>query len=276
MAGPVDRRTFLKGLTGVLTLLSQDLRAASPGCRTTDSNQSDPGPPPETWATIKAITNVFEVGRPEPDYAYVEALNDGRGFTVTHYGFCTYNDEVSSIIRRVAAARPGTPLQQFMPHLPAADHDLARDPWPRFPEEWQKEAAEEPALAQACEAEAEIRIVLPALCFAQKLKIRTPVGFAIFFDTVLQHGFAGDKDSFQAIADRTVRSLPAKYSETDFLAKFLKVRRSVLLAPAQSDTKEAWAQAAGRVDALRRILRHNPELKRPVRVKNEWTDTLIR
>lgn len=271
----VDRRTFWMGLAGVLILPSQNGRAEFPDCEATGSGQRDPGPDAETWATIKAVTNVFEVGRPEPDYAYVEALNDGRGFTVTHYGFCTYNDEVSSIIRRVATSRPATPLQRFMPHLPATDRDLAREPWPGFPAEWQKEAAEGSALAQACEAEAEIRIVLPALCFARHLKIELPAGFGILFDTVLQHGFAGDKDSFQAIAGRTVASLPASYSERDFLEKFLEVRRNVLLAPAQSDTKEVWSQAAGRVDALLQILRENPELQHPVRVKNDWTDTLI-
>lgn len=272
---PVDRRKFWMGLAGVLILPSQNVHAAFPDCKATGSSQRDPGPDAATWATIKAITNVFEVGRPEPDYAYVEALNDGRGFTVTHYGFCTYNDEVSSIIRRVAASRPATPLQRFMPYLPAADQDLAREPWPGFPADWQKEAAEGDALAQACEAEAEIRIVLPALCFARGLKIGLPAGVGIFFDTVLQHGFAGDKDSFQAIAERTAASLPAGYSETELLAKFLEVRRNVLLAPAQSDTKEVWAQAAGRVDALQRILHENPELRHPVRVKTDWTDTLI-
>src|SRR5690349_18329491 len=66
------------------------------------------------WPTIKAISNVFEVGRPEPAYDYVEALRDGRGFTVTQYGFCTYNDEVLSVIARIAGARPATPLRHFL------------------------------------------------------------------------------------------------------------------------------------------------------------------
>lgn len=276
MMKPVNRRTFSLGLASVLALLPRNVGAASTDCRAASSGQRDLELPVETWATIKAITNVFEVGRPEPDYAYVEALNDGRGYTVTHYGFCTYNDEVGSIIRRVAASKPVTPLQRFMPYLPAADRDLAREPWPGFPADWQKEAAEGDALAQACEAEAEIRIVLPALCFARDLRVELPIGVGIFFDTVLQHGFAGDRDSFQAIAERTVATLPANQSETDFLAKFLEVRRDVLLAPAQEDTKEAWGQAAGRVDALRQILRENPELRHPVRVKTDWTDTLVR
>ena len=61
---------------------------------------------------IKAISNVFEVGSPEPDYAYVEDLGDGRGYTVTQYGFCTYNGEVAWAIENCNlchSAKPRTP-----------------------------------------------------------------------------------------------------------------------------------------------------------------------
>src|SRR4029079_12450427 len=66
---------------------------------------------------IKAISNVFEVGGPDPDYAYVEDLGDGRGYTVTQYGFCTYNSEVSQVIDRYDQAVQETRITRFLPQL---------------------------------------------------------------------------------------------------------------------------------------------------------------
>src|SRR5262245_56682149 len=57
------------------------------------TRDAEKSPSHDLMRRIKAISNVFEVGRAEPDYAYVENLGDGRGFTVTQYGFCTYNNE---------------------------------------------------------------------------------------------------------------------------------------------------------------------------------------
>ena len=75
-----------------------------------------PSPDAELARRIKAISNVFEVGRPEPDYAYVENLGDGRGYTVTQYGFCTYNSEVCAGHRSLRQARAGHAAEA----LPAA------------------------------------------------------------------------------------------------------------------------------------------------------------
>jgi len=168
---------------------------------------------------------VFEVGNPEPAFAYVEALRDGRGCTATQYEFCTYNDEISSIIERIVSSRPATPLRQFLPYLPAADAEIAREPMTRFPNAWQAEAARRTALVEACEREADIRIAAPALHYARELQLTTPIGLCIVYDTVLQHGHAEDGDSLQAIIGRTKRVLSSGYSEREFLMRLLEVRR---------------------------------------------------
>ncbi len=79
---------------------------------------AEPAPDSHLVRRIKAISNVFEVGRPEPNYAYVEDLGDGRGYTVTQYGFCTYNTEVTRVIERYARFVPNTDLKRFLPRLP--------------------------------------------------------------------------------------------------------------------------------------------------------------
>ncbi len=270
MTASIDRRTLCTGVASSLALAGIAQPARSIEGQTNRARLS-----PELWRSIKAISNVFEVGKPEPDYAYVEALGDGRGYTVTQYGFCTYNDEVSAVIKRIAATRPSTSLARFLSYLPAADPEIAQAPWPAFPAAWRAEALEASVLSDACEAEAEIRIVSPSIRFAEKSKVSSPAGFCIFYDTLLQHGFAGDGDSIQAIAERTAASLKPGSSEEDFLAQFLDVRRDVLLASANKETREAWREAAGRVDALRAILLENPQLKRPIIVRNEWGNVTI-
>jgi len=124
----ITRRTLLLGS-------ASGLHIAPWALDTCVGQQNNPrprelNPSDQEWAAIKAVSNVFEVGNPEPAFAYVEALRDARGYTATQYGFCTYNDEISSIIERIASSRPATPLRQFLPYLPAADAEIPREPMP--------------------------------------------------------------------------------------------------------------------------------------------------
>jgi chitosanase len=235
--------------------------------------------PPETVANdpalaarIKAISNVFEVGRPQADYGYVENLEDGRGYTVTNYGFCTGTGEVGAVMQRCAVADPATPLIRFLPLMPpagSADNDL-----PGFADLWRREASTSDRLAAACEAEANELFFYPAMASAKAANIRSPIGQAVFYDTWLQHGADADPDSLHAIYSRTVGLIgaPPQCSETDFIHTFLKVRRTVLLNPANAETRSVWRESVSRIDALLNLLDHNPSLIPPIRVSNtEWT-----
>ena len=126
-----DRRNFLRASArlAIIPLLAPLFKgvASATGASIVDQGSADtamasgsslPLIDPVMATRIKAISNVFEVGSPEPDYAYVENLGDGRGYTVTQYGFCTYNGEVTWVINRHAQDVPDTPLKRFLPFLP--------------------------------------------------------------------------------------------------------------------------------------------------------------
>ncbi len=115
----------------------------------------------------------------------------------------------------------------------------------------------------------------PCSPIRSRIAAHDPIGLCIVYDTVLQHGHAGDGDSLQAIIGRTKRALSSGYSEREFLMRFLEVRRDVLLAPASDETRDAWSVATGRIDALRNILLSNPDLQRPVAVKAASIDETI-
>jgi chitosanase len=225
-------------------------------------------PDAELARRIKAISNVFEVGRTEPDYAYVDNLGDGRGYTVTQYGFCTYNSEVTQVIGRYMAHVPDTPLKQFLPELPP--HKWTDQRLDAFPHVWRKEIHASRFLGDACDEEANVLYFGPAMESAAAVGIKSPIGLAIFYDTLLQHGASTDPDSLPSILKRTLEENGDvdSSSETEFLRAFLGVRKSVLENSSNHETRHVWRASAKRVDALLTLLEDNPNLVPPIAVAN--------
>ncbi len=232
-------------------------------------------PDAELARRIKAISNVFEVGRPDPDYAYVEDLDDGRGYTVTQYGFCTYNSEVSQVIDRYAAHVPDTPLKRFLPQLPPlkwSEQELTG-----FAAAWRKEIKSSKFLGIACDEEADALYFRPAVESAAAVGIHSAIGKAIFYDTILQHGASTDPDSLPSILQRTLEEIGdvEDNSEAEFLRGFLNIRRSVLEEPANRETREVWRASARRIDALLNLLNKNPDLIPPIQVANADVEATV-
>jgi chitosanase len=287
----IGRRELLLGslrLASAALLVTQwgslaSAAVAKPAIGDPESDEAGDIPtPPETVAhesalasRIKAISNVFEVGIPEPDYAYVENLEDGRGYTVTNYGFCTGTGEIAAVIQRYAKAAPATPLSRFLAMMPPRGN--ANSELTGFAALWRHEAGLSDRLADACEEEANRLFFDPAMAAAKASNIRTPIGKAVFYDTWLQHGADADRDSLRAIYSRTLRLIggPPQCSESDFLRTFLKVRRAVLLNPDNAKTRTVWRESVSRIDALRNLLDDNPLLVPPIRVSNAETDQTI-
>lgn len=220
---------------------------------------------------VKAISNVFEVGKVTPDYSYVEDLGDGRGLTLTQYGLVTNELEVGWVIKKHQSRRPDTKLARFLPVLPphgAGTDALALD---GFADIWRAEITEGSSLRAACDEVADHLYFEPALAAAERAGVTTPVGVLIFYDTYLQHGGGDDPDSFGAILApaQSAGTIDEGVSpETDFLRRFLTVRRSVLMDPHNAETAEVWRRSATRVDALETLLQRNPSLRPPVIVAN--------
>jgi len=241
----------------------------------TETHNAEPAPDVDLARRIKAISNIFEVGRPEPDYAYVEDLGDGRGYTVTQYGFCTYNNEVAQVIDRYARFVPDADLKRFLPHLPPLAK--GKQALTGFPAAWRKESKDSQYLGMACDEEADELYFRPALKAAAAAGIHSAIGKSIFYDTWLQHGANGDPDSLTAILERTLNETggAGASSETEFLRTFLAIRKVVLHEPANRETREVWRASARRVDALLHLLDSNPNLMPPIEVANADVDVVV-
>ena len=224
---------------------------------------------------IKSISNVFEVGGTEPDYAYVENLGDGRGYTVTQYGFCTYNNEVAQVIGRYAKVVPDTDLRRYLPELPPQSDGRSR--LAGFAAAWRKEVQRSEQLGTACDEEADELYFRPAVNAATAAGVTSPIGKAIFYDTWLQHGGNGDPDSLPAILKRTIKKTGGvgAVNETEFLRAFLAIRKEVLRDPADRETRQAWRASASRVDALAHLLDSNPGLVPPIKVASVDVDVVV-
>ncbi|WP_158412853.1 chitosanase [Hyphomicrobium nitrativorans] len=220
---------------------------------------------------IKSISNIFEVGAPRADFGYIEDLGDGRGYTITQYGFVTNELETGWIIERYTDLAAANSLTPFLAQLPpkASGTDSAK--LAGFAKAWGRELARGPFLQQACDEVADRLYFNPAMEAARTLGVTLPVGRLILYDTILQHGGGEDPDSFGAILERARKTVAAheEDGEVEFLNAFLKVRRRVLADPANSETADVWRQSVGRVDALSGLLAHNPGLEPPVLVMSD-------
>ena len=226
--------------------------------------------PPSLARDIKAIINIFEVGSPTADYTYVEDLGDGRGFTLTQYGLCTNEPEVARVIERYIAVAPQSSLSRYLGALPPYGSGTDMSQLDGFPELWRKEIDTYPALSKACDEVADALYFQPALEEADAIGLYLPIGLAVFYDTLLQHGGGDDADSFGAILERTLAQVdrPTPTSTPEFLRAFLSVRRTVLLAPANAATAEVWRRSVTRLDALLGLLEENPRLRKPIKVRD--------
>ncbi len=278
-----SRQLFLFGSFGAAVGLASSARASPPSGalrmiaqvarEVVETMPNTADPEDAVAARIKAISNVFEVGKPEPEYDYVERLNDGRGYTVTNYGFCTSTGEVSSLIRQYAAAVPDTPLKRFLALMPPAAQ--GRGTLSDFPDAWRKEISTSDRLVAICDEEADRLFFNPAMAAADKANIRSPVGKLVFYDTWLQHGAGDDPDSFNAIFARARQSVGEDLPENDFIRAFLRIRKAVLLDPDEPATRVVWRQSAPRVDALLNLLNTNPDLIPPITVANAEVHAVV-
>ena len=263
----LHRREVLLGLGGLFLAGSQPA-----GARASARSNF----PVELKARIKAISNVFEVGKADPDYAYVADLKDGRGYTVTSYGFTTDGDEVTRVIKAYRKQVPDSDLIKFLAKLPPVAKGRDTIALEGFAKAWIAGCHAGDGLPKACESLADRLYFNPSLRAARDFGIKTPIGVAIIYDTMLEHGDGDDPDSLRAIYQRT-RELTAGAGaeERDFLYALLEMRRWVLENPSTQATAKAWRESVPRIDALQQLLAANPQLATPVRVVNREVDILI-
>jgi len=201
------------------------------------------------------IISVFENNTPEINYAYAEYLDDGRGITAGRAGFTSATGDMLIVVERYTQRVPGNPLAVYLPRLRelAAQESGSIDGLENLEDAWQT-AAEDSIFREVQDEVVDEEYYWPAVDHAEELGLLFPLSLLNLYDTCIQHGDGDDLDGLPAIISRATAQAggaPADdIDEHEWLQAFMDIRRSVLLNPANSETREEWASSVGRVDAL--------------------------
>ena len=196
-------------------------------------------------------------------YAYVEDIGDGRGYTAGIIGFTTGTGDLLEVVERYTQLKPKNELKKYIPALEQVNGTDSHDGLGNaFEKDWEN-AAQSVEMIQAQNDIVDKEYMDVALEYAKEDGLR-PLGQYIYYDALVVHGSGDDKDCFEAIRDAALakEKTPSDGGdETEFLAAFLNARVPVM-------QMEAAHSDLSRLNAQRRFLNEqNFDLALPL----EWT-----
>jgi chitosanase len=191
------------------------------------------------------------------EYAYIEDIHDGRGYTAGIVGFCSGTSDMLELVTDYTRREPRNPLAGYLPALRTVDgSDSHAGLDPGFPAAW-RAAARDPVFQKAQEDARDRMYFDPAVALAKADGLRALGQFA-YFDAAVMHGQSG----LRAIRAQAMQSAepPAQGGdELAYLDAFLTAR------VAEMRTEEAHMDTS-RVDTAQRLFlrRSNLDLTAPL------------
>ncbi|MFI2710502.1 chitosanase [Micromonospora sp. NPDC018662] len=223
---------------------------------------------PDQRLIIEKIRSVLMHDADDPQYGRVVDQADGRGYVAGTGDFSTAGGEIVEVLDTYTARVGANPLSlAYLPVLKrlADRRSPAVGELAGLPEAWRL-ASKDPRFRQAQDDVLDDRYYQPAMRISTDLGLTTPLGLAIIYDTLLQHGDSADPDALPSIIYRTeVRAdgRPRKVPEHDWLSTFLAERRATLTNPSNERRRATWPYTVGRVDALGKLLADRADDLRP-------------
>jgi chitosanase len=205
------------------------------------------------------LISVFENDTIEIQYDYVEALDDGRGYTAGRAGFTTATGDALEVVERYAAEVPEAELAAYLSRLRelAAEESPAIDGLEGFPEAWAQAAVDDARFRAVQDEVVDETYYRPAMARACGVGLSTALARAEIYDAIIQHGEGDDPDGLPALMQRTVDrtggSPATGVDETTWFYAFLEVRRATLEHAFDPETRVAWAESVYRVEIVETI-----------------------
>jgi chitosanase len=190
-------------------------------------------------------------------YAYIEDLGDGRGYTAGIVGFCSGTSDMLGLVTEYTRRKPGNVLAGYLPALRTVDgSDSHAGLDPGFAAAWRL-AAQDPIFQKAQEDERDWMYFDPAMRLARADGLRALGQFA-YFDAAVMHGVSGLR-GIRAQALRAAKSPADGGDEISYLNAFLDARVG------EMRTEEAHRDTT-RVDTAQRqfLRRSNLDLSGPL------------
>jgi chitosanase len=177
-------------------------------------------------------------------YAYIQDIGDGRGYTAGIVGFCSGTGDMLHLVQRYQSLAPGNRLAKYLPALRAVDGSDSHDGLdPDFTADW-KAAAGDRLFQQAQDAERDSMYFNPALSAAHQDGVR-PLGQFAYFDASVMHG-TDALARLRAQAAAVARPPSQGGDEVAYLSAFLDARVALM------KTEEAHHNTT-RVDTEQRV-----------------------
>ena len=224
------------------------------------------------------LVSVFEKDTPVPDYAYIENLGDGRGYTCGWMGLVTNEYEVDDLVHAYTIAVPGNGLSGYLTELDrlAAANSGETTGLPGFENAW-RAASSDPLFQDEYDGIVDADYFEPAMGHLQTLGFSSNLAKFILYDAIIQHGEGDDPDGLPAMISRTnLRVTPSAATEATWCSAFLDVRYETLTNPADASTAAVWLESRPRVDVQRGLIAAgNWKFDPPIVVDNgTWNATI--
>ena len=203
----------------------------------------------QTRHRVEEVVSVFENSSLKLQYAYIEALGDGRGYTAGRMGATTATGDLLATVQRYLKIDSNSEFKKILPLLverakSESGSIVGLESLPRL---W-KQAARDPKFVQVQDELENEMIYLPTVKLTKKAKVKSHLGFLCLYDTLVQHG---EEELTQILA----RLKPAYPSEAAFLSDFLDLRFQFLYFPGDPSTRDEWRESSGRIFALKKLIR---------------------
>lgn len=245
------------------------------------SGATENGLKPDQKRRAEQITSVFENDTLELQYAYVEALDDGRGYTAGRAGFTSGTGDLLLVVERYTQLVPGTELAGFLPRLRvlAETGSDSIEGLDGLPEAWAR-AADDARFRTVQDQVVDQEYYQPAVERWRDTGLVSALSLAAIYDAIIQHGEGDDPDGLPAMMERAARMAGGEVadgiSEAVWLDAFLTVRRNTLAHAFDPATREEWADGADRVDPFRALLDEgNFDLDGPIEISTRDHEAII-
>jgi chitosanase len=188
-------------------------------------------------------------------YAYIEDIGDGRGYTAGIIGFCSGTSDMLQLVETYTQRSPNNVLAKYLPALRrvnGSDSHAGLDP--NYPRDW-RAAAKDTVFQQAQDHERDTVYFNPAVQQAKADGLRA-LGQFIYYDAIVMHGPGSDAVSFGGIRKKALsKAKPPSQggSEVAYLHAFLDARVAAM------KTEEAHSDTS-RVDTAQRVFLNNGNL----------------
>lgn len=220
-----------------VTASSRETAAPAPANAAAGPGLRDPAAKDVAMQLVSSAENSSRDWRAQ--YAYVEDIGDGRGYTAGIIGFCSGTGDLLDVITRYVALAPRNPLARYLPALHRVNGTASHAGLdPGFPAAW-RSAAGDPLFRRAQDEERDAVYFDPAVTRAEQDGLQA-LGQFIYYDAMVMHGPGTDPLSFGGIRNAAMRAArtPAQGGdEVAYLSAFLDARRTAMRAEAaHSDT----------------------------------------